>query len=130
MIAESGHDLLCGNTTSTFHYAVKGAREGGGLTQVILSENDSFDSAACENAYFVDTASDKHRLLVRHARAAIVIGGGPRTKKLVSRLVGLNRAVVAIEGTGGVVRNELPSKVVIKPTALEAVKHITSQFSH
>ena len=129
MIAQSGYGLICGNTRSTFDYALHGASQEGGTTQVILEKGKHPDCAHCDNYYYVKGSAEKHRLLVKHARGAVVIGGGDRTKKLVSRLVQLNRPVAAIEGTGGVVRKELPGRVHRASTAKDGVAWVCSRLS-
>ena len=128
-IVDSGHIVLCGNTTSTFESALRGANQAGGWSQVIIerdSKNTVPDYQAC---YRVKDAATKHRLLINHSRAAVVIGGGPRTLKLVQQLVSLDRIVVAIEGTGGVVRRELPSNVIRAENAATAVAFVSERLA-
>ncbi len=120
-IAAAGYGVLCGNTTSTFDYAFRGAKEAGGLTQAIIDPSIFETSDYCDNEYLAATPKDKHRLILKHARGAIVIGGGRRTRELAVRLAYTRKPVIAIEGSGGVVTRELPKRIPRAGSAIEAM---------
>ncbi|MFT7220861.1 MAG: hypothetical protein ACI8Z1_002481 [Candidatus Azotimanducaceae bacterium] len=106
----------------------QGRPSAGGSSQVIIERGSQTKVSADQARYSVDDAPTKHRLLINHSRAAIVIGGGPRTLKIVRKLVALHRTVVAIEGTGGVVRHELPSNVKRADSAAAVVALVCERF--
>lgn len=129
LIAKAGYGTLCGNVTSTFEYALLGAKEERGLRQIVVEQGVHFDDELCSNIYVTADKPHKHRMLLDQARAAIVIGGGNHTRELADRLVALNKPVVAIEGSGGVTRTELSARVEAKPSALQAVNWLMKRLS-
>ncbi len=112
LLAVRGFTVCSGNIIGTFIHAFKGAKIVEGRTVAILEDNKrSADKPFCDEALYALDTDTKHQLICETCQAAIVIGGGEGTKKLISRFIHLNKDVVAIKESGGVVNSELNDNV-------------------
>ena len=115
--------VCAGNVTGTFIYAFNGAKSANGHTLALVGADcKGLDKSHCDEVVYATNSDKKHQLIADKCQGAIVIGGGAGTKKLITRFVNLNKPVVAILGSGGVVTNELDKEVkVIDKTHLDNI---------
>jgi uncharacterized protein (TIGR00725 family) len=118
LLAERGHDLVCGGRGGAMEAACRGAREAGGHTIGILPG----DRRADANEY-VDTAiatgigNARNVLVVMNGDAAIAVDGGPGTLSELGHALDLGRPVAGlethrIEGVAGIEHVETPREAV------------------
>lgn len=121
-LAKSGYEAIGGNITGVFADVFRGVRSGGGHSCALLEKGygDVRSQLQCERLRFVSSAVSKHRLLTCMADMAVVIGGGPATKLIISELVNLQKPVWALAGSGGIVERELHSEVLLS-TSMEEI---------
>ena len=124
-IALCGLKVCAGNLSGTFHHAFKGAKMVDGHTSAILEiTSKASDKPHCDEVTYVTNTNAKHQLIAEKCLGAIVIGGGEGTKKLIARFLKLNKIVVAIECTGGVVNSELDDRVEVVTDIEKAINCI------
>jgi len=112
-LAREGHIVTAGNLTSTFHSAFMGAKSEQGNTLAVLENQMQLkQSNYCDVVMSVSDTNQKHRMLAEMCSAAIMIGGGPGTKHIETEFLKRKKPVVALCGTGGIVRNELNNKTM------------------
>lgn len=119
--------VCAGNVTGTFIYAFNGAKSTSGHTlAVVEADCKGLDKPHCDEVVYAPNSDKKHQLIADKCQGAIVIGGGPGTKKLISHFLNMDKPVVAIMGSGGVVTSELDQRVkVIDKSCLDnIVEHI------
>jgi hypothetical protein len=118
LLAERGHELVCGGRGGAMEAACRGASEAGGHTVGILPGPDRSDA----NEY-VDTAiatglgNARNVLVVMNGDAAIAIDGGPGTLSELGHALDLGRPVAGlathrIEGVAGIEHVETPREAV------------------
>jgi len=112
-LAKDGHIVTAGNLTSTFHSAFMGAKSERGNTLAVLEKQMQLkESNYCDVVMSVSDTNQKHRMLAEICSGAIMIGGGPGTKHIETEFLKRNKPVVALSGTGGIVRKELDKKTM------------------
>jgi len=113
-IALCGFTVCAGNLTGTFYHAFKGAKSVGGKTLAVLENTKKIsDKPYCDEAIFALDTDTKHQMIAEKCIGAIVIGGGEGTKKLITRFLQMNKGVVAISSSGGVVNEELDKRAKV-----------------
>jgi len=112
LLALRGFIVCSGNITGTFIHAFKGAKSVKGHTVAILENTQrTAHKPFCDDAIYALDTDAKHTLISEKCQAAIVIGGGEGTKKLINRFIHLNKDVIAIKGSGGAVNSKLNGNV-------------------
>ncbi len=112
-MATRGYGVATGNLSSTFHHAFSGAKEINGSTCAIIETAlKDLTNPLCDNLEVVSNIKTKHKMLAERCLGAIVIGGGNGTLAVISEFIHLDKPVIAIEGSGGIVRNELANSVL------------------
>ncbi len=125
LLAATGCRLVAGNLTSTFFHAFQAAKAAGGITMAILEPSlTDLDQMYCDQVEVLPSQGAKHKRLLEVATAALVIGGGPATLKLVKGLLECGTLVIAVANTGGVTDHELPHEVP-RVSLREAVARVT-----
>ena len=124
-LAKSDFGTAAGNIASTFHYAFEGAKSAGGSTLAIVEENlRGVDHSFCDELHVVSDVATKHKKLAELCAGAIIIGGGSGTRKVASRFMEIDKPVVAIVGSGGIVSHDLDLVVIRTKSAKESVDRI------
>lgn len=127
-IADHGIGICAGNLTGTFHYAFEGAKSVSGHTLAIVEKSlNTLESKYCDEVRFVADTSIKHQTIAEKCLGAIVIGGGEGTKKVIDQFLRLEKPVVAIKGSGGIVNSELDKRVTIESDVKRALKIIVER---
>jgi len=122
-LARAGYIVTAGNLASTFHKAFMGAKSEEGPTLAVLEEQMQLkQSNYCDVVMSVSDTNQKHRMLAEMCSAAIMIGGGPGTKHVETAFLKLNKPIVALNGTGGIVRQELDKKTIRAHSVKETLK--------
>lgn len=126
-LARKDFGVAAGNVTSTFHYAFEGAKGGGGATLAIVEEKlRNIDHGFCDEVVIVPDVTTKHKRLADLCLGAIIIGGGPGTRNVVTKFLASRKPVIAIEGTGGIVAGDLAPSVVRTKSAKESVDKVAA----
>ena len=125
ILAKRGYGVAAGNLTSTFYYAFKAAKAAGGSTYgIIEAALAELETQYCDELKIVDDVDVKHRYIAEYCIGAIVIGGGNGTLSVIDKFLQFNRPVVAIEGSGGIVDNELDDAVLLVANSEGAVSQL------
>lgn len=125
LLTNRGFAVIAGNVTGTFHHVFKSVKKSGGHTRAIIESELQFaPHKYCDIFEVVNTSNAKHSKLAEICMGAIVIGGGHRSKHLLDQLSMYDKPIVAIKGSGGIVRKELDSNVHIASSAIRAVSLI------
>ena len=120
-----GFGVAAGNVTSTFHHAFEGAKSVGGTTLAIVEEKlRNIDHSFCDDLFVVSDVTTKHKKLAELCLGAIIIGGGPGTRNVVTKFLELKKPVVAIEGSGGIVPGDLDPVVMRAKSAKESIHKV------
>ncbi len=107
-LAERGFVVCIGNVGGTFYYAAKGAKAGGGKTLAFIDQKTDISKIHyCDDFEMMESTEQKHEQIVSYCDAAIVIGGGENTRKLIRKFVAERKPIVGIIGTGGVVEEKI-----------------------
>jgi len=123
-IAAHGYTVCAGNLGGTFEQAYKGAKSIAGATMAVLESSNTAPTPLCDEVLYAADTDKKHRLIAEMAAGAIVIGGGPGTNKLLSRLLDMHKIVVAIRGSGGVADGNLDQRLTVEADVVTAVSYI------
>lgn len=130
-LTQRGFALVCGNNRSTFRAALRGASCQFRRYQAIeVITPDLSDTVVTEEQIICQTQTEKHDQLISLADCAIILGGGPHTLKLSKLFYLEGKKIVAIKGTGGVVRWELPSFVTRMNNEQEAIDYLACASGH
>lgn len=130
-IALHGYAVCAGNLAGTFHHAFNGAKSIAGTTIAILEKsNTANDVSLCDAVLYADDTDQKHRMIARTASAAIVIGGGPGTNKLINRLLEEKKPVIAIHDSGGAADSQPDRGVKIVADIEKAIDYILDKAKH
>ncbi len=109
LIAEAGWGILTGNTGGTFRVACTAVIENGGLAKLVYSREDiTSDDSLWPLKIEVATLEEKHQQMSQLMGAAIVLGGGQGTRRLIQLLVQMGKIVICINHTEGVTEENLP----------------------
>jgi len=124
-IALGEYTACAGNSTGTFPHVFTGAKSVNGHTLAVLEPNCTvLDEALCDDVIYAPDSEAKHQLIAEKCLGAVVIGGGYGTKKLIARFLNLDKPVVAIAGSGGVVPGELGARVKVIGQACLSIKEL------
>jgi len=124
-IALGEFTVCAGNVMGTFPHAFTGAKSVNGHTLAVLETDCSaLDETACDDIIYAPDSDAKHQLIADKCLAAIVIGGGHGTKKLITLFLNLDKPVVAIAGSGGVVTGELDARVKVVDPECFSIKEL------
>lgn len=124
LAAQHGVGLCMGNTTGTFHYALKELKYFQGNSLVVLERGYGLVTPYCKNVVMADNTDIKHLLVANACMAAIVIGGGLRTEHLADCILQQGKPVVVMAGCGGTINKERHPSVRIITQVEEAFKSI------
>ncbi len=126
LLALRGFTVCSGNITGTFIHAFKGAKSVKGHTVAILQNTQrTADKPYCDETLYALDTNAKHQMICDNCQAAIVIGGGDGTKKLINMFIRLKKGVVAIKGSGGAVNSALNDNVRLVDNPEMAVTVLT-----
>jgi len=97
IIAEHGHDLVCGGLGGVMEAAAKGARKAGGLTIGVLPGSAVEDA----NQYISAPVATgmgvaRNTIIVRTARVSIAVGGWYGTLSEIAFALNIGRPVVSL----------------------------------
>ena len=124
-IALCEYTVCAGNSIGPFHHAFSGAKSVNGHTLAVLEPSCKvLDETPCDEVIYALDSDTKHQLIADKCLAAIVIGGGHGTKKLITQFLNLNKPVVAIADSGGVVTGELDARVKVVERACFSIKEL------
>jgi len=124
-IAIGKYTVCAGNVMGTFPHVLTGAKSVHGHTLVVLESGCTvLDEALCDEIIYAPDSDSKHQLIAEKCLGAVVIGGGHNTKKLITRFLNLDKPVVAILGSGGVVTGELDARVKVVEQACLSIKEL------
>lgn len=102
-IAQASCITICGGTGWTFNAAFNGAKQLNGVTKIILENSKTPENPAIiDDVIYVADQTEKHELIATESTAAIVIGGGPGSAKLITKLFNKNKPVFMVKNTGGI----------------------------
>ena len=127
-IIKHGYGLAVGNFTGTFSYALVGAKHHRGTTLAVI-ETELWNCRRKHTDILVLTSNnhEKHQRLASMCQGGIVIGGGDRSLELINEFIHAKKPVVALSGSGGIVRGELPKSVYRAAGVVEAVGRISDK---
>jgi len=125
-LALRGYDLVTGNITGTFYFALLGASMANGNTKAFIDNKISTSPFFINETTYVKTKALKHQQLIINSDIGLVIGGGKYSKRLIEQFKQLNKSIVAIENTHGVVTTEIEEFNVKAFPLLTALKWITT----
>lgn len=126
-ITNLGYGLGVGNVSGTFDYALRSAKHNKGITKAIVEQAlENKHHSDCDILHVVATQDEKHSAIVDQCLSALVIGGGEGTLKLIDRFLSEDKTIVAISDSGGIVPDELDSRVVVSDSVDMALKVLTS----
>ena len=124
-IVKKGYGLAVGNHRGTFYHALKTAKYNRGRTLAIVEDHPAPEvNHYCDRLKLIPDTTIKHQLLAQSSVGAIVIGGGEGSKRLIDRFLHLERSVVAIANTGGIVKSELDDRVIVVSSPNMAIDNI------
>jgi len=124
-IALCGLAVCAGNLAGTFYHAFKGAKSVTGHTIAVLeTTKKGLDKPLCDDVIYALDADAKHQIIAEKCLGAIVIGGGEGTNRLIARLLSMNKIVVAINNSGGVVNCELDERIKVVESIEKAINYI------
>jgi len=124
-IALGDYTACAGNSTGTFPHVFTGAKSVNGHTLAVLEAGVTvLDETPCDAVIYAPDSDAKHQLIADKCLAAIVIGGGHGTKKLITQFLNLDKPVVAIAGSGGVVIGELDARVKVVDPECFSIKEL------
>ena len=111
-LARQKMGVCCGNVSGTFYHAFMGAKSAHGATKLILEKGINIQfSNLHDTTIITSNRVNKHYELANTCLGAIVIGGGNGTIEVIDFFLQLSRPVIAINNSGGIVPNELDSRV-------------------
>ncbi|MGH1374042.1 MAG: hypothetical protein ACRBBW_18525 [Cellvibrionaceae bacterium] len=117
--------LLAGNYRGTMGVALEHASNAHADTTVVLEKNQFLVSGRhISRVIYAQDQSHKHELIARMSDAAIVIGGGHASLRLVNALLLYRKPVFALRGSGGITEAELPKRVLMYSEAADAINVI------
>ena len=106
--------ICCGNFTGTFHHAFSSAKLNNGRTKLIIEKNiDTKFNNLYDSTITTSSSIAKHSEIASRCFGAIAFGGGNGTIDIINYFLNLDKPVVAIMNTGGIVPNELDTRVEI-----------------
>lgn len=107
-IACEGFGIAAGNIIGTPFYAFQGAKQVDGHTMAIIDHSTHlFRLQNSDILKIVKDQNSKHHMLSNCCIGAVVMGGGPRTLKLIDQFLSLSKPVIALSNSGGVTEQEL-----------------------
>lgn len=126
-ISDLGFGVSVGSISGTCDCALRSAKRNGGITKAIVEQNlENKQHHDCDILQVVATQDEKHSALADQCSGALVIGGGHGTLKLINRFLKQRKKIAALEGSGGIVPNELDSRVVLSNSIESALKVLVS----
>ncbi len=112
-LAQRQWRLLTGNLKGTMGIALEYAHLGKAETLLVTERHQPLASGRnLSQVVYAEDQASKHSLIATLADAAVIIGGGEASLKLVHKLLKRNKPVFAIRCSGGITRSELPTKVL------------------
>lgn len=122
-IADANAILVCGGLGGVMEACAKGAKEHGGLTIGILPGQDSSEANPYINVKVVTAMSHaRNAIIARTADAVIAIGGGYGTLSEVALALKLEKPVILLETSAGLLQDFELGMVIRAKNPVEAVK--------
>ncbi|MFQ5815099.1 MAG: TIGR00725 family protein [Candidatus Hydrothermarchaeaceae archaeon] len=122
-IADAKAILVCGGLGGVMEACAKGAKENGGLTIGILPGQDSTEANPHIDVKVVTAMSHaRNAIIARTADAVIVVGGGYGTLSEVAFALKLEKPVVLLETSGGILQDFTLEGMIRAKNPAEAVK--------
>ncbi len=122
--------LLAGNYRGTMAVGLEHARKGNAETIIVIEKDRPVISGRyISKVIYAQHQAHKHELIAQLSDAAIVIGGGHASLRLVNALLLHNKPVFALRGSGGITEGELPKGVLMYSEAADAMAVIDRYFS-
>lgn len=125
LLADRGHEVVCGGRTGVMEAVCRGAREAGGHTIGILPGDDrSAANPYVETAIATGMGNARNALVALNGDAAIAVDGGTGTLSEIALALDYGRPVAAldtprIEGIPGIEYVDTPQEAVAAVTAGE-----------
>lgn len=117
--------ITAGNTRGTMAVGLEHAKNLNAETTVVIERNHPIiNGRSITNVIYADDHSQKHEIIAQISDAALVIGGGYGSLRLVNALLLYKKPVFALRGSGGITKNELPEQVTLCSRAVEAAATI------
>lgn len=106
--------LLAGNYRGTMGVGLEYARSADAKTTVVIEKDRAIISGRnISSVIYAQHQAHKHELIAQLSDAAVVIGGGHASLRLVNALLLHNKPVFALRGSGGITEGELPKRVLM-----------------
>lgn len=118
LLAEQGHELVCGGLGGAMEAACKGASEAGGHTIGVLPTDSRADANEyVETAIATGIGYARNPLVVMNGDAVVAVDGGPGTLTELGYAVDFGRPVAGLDthrvaGLDGVEHVETPAEAV------------------
>jgi len=93
----------------------------GTLTLLTTDPASSLGASRCAQSRSMTSTAQKHQRLIQLCDGAILIGGGLNSLIIIRSVIALNKPVVALQHSGGIVANELPKRCIRANGAHSAV---------
>jgi len=129
-VARRQWSLLAGNYHGTMGVGLEHARNGNAETLIVIEKDRPVISGRyISKVIYAQNQAHKHELIAQLSDAAIVIGGGHASLRLVNALLLHNKPVFALRGSGGITASELPKRVLVYSEAADALAVIDHYFA-
>ncbi|WP_336336107.1 TIGR00725 family protein [Haloarcula brevis] len=97
LLAERGHDVVCGGLTGVMEAACRGAREAGGHTVGILpGEHTAAANDYVETAIATGLGNARNVLVVMNGAAVVAVDGGTGTLSELGHALDMGRPVAGL----------------------------------
>jgi SLOG-like protein len=121
-VAQRHWSLLAGNYRGTMGVALEHASNGQTETVIVIERDQPIvNGRYISSVVYAQHQADKHELIAQLSDAAIVIGGGNASLRLVNALLLYKKPVFALRGSGGITQFELPKSVLMYSEAADAI---------
>ncbi len=128
-LAQRGLGLAVGNTKGTFHHALIAANTVGGKTLAILEPTQlTWINYALDSIERTPSQKAKHELIAHRVSAGILIGGGKGSKQLMASLQALDKPVVALQDSGGIVDNHEIGNIPLYDKVDDAIEFLLNHM--
>lgn len=121
LLAERGHDIVCGGLGGVMAAACRGAREAGGHTVGILPGDDpAAANPHVETAIATGMGNVRNALVVLNGTATIAVGGASGTLSEIGHALDFGRPVAGLD-------THTVAGVVAVDSAAAAVEYVESE---
>ncbi len=121
LLAERGHDIVCGGLGGVMAAACRGASAAGGHTVGILPGDDpAAANSHVETAIATDMGNARNALVVLNGAATIAVGGASGTLSEIGHALDLGRPIAGLD-------THAVAGVAAVDSAAAAVEYVESQ---